>query len=111
MIGVIVIRVVALALFTMLTVGSVWAETTGALWPGLFAIAREPWGAVTFCDLGSGLTMAALFVAWREPRRWLVPLWIVLLLLFGNMATLAFVLRCTIGARNVDDIVRGPRSA
>ena len=62
-------------------------------------------------DLSSGLLMASLWIAVREPKRGLRPLWWLALLLLGNMATLAFVLRCSLGAGSVREVFTGRRAA
>lgn len=107
--GVILVRVVAFALIAALVGGSVAAQSAQGLWAGMGAIAAQPWGPATLLDLAAGLLVAALWMAVREPRRRWLPLWWLGLLLLGNMATLAFVLRCTVGARSGREILAGPR--
>lgn len=109
--GVIFLRVVTVALLVALIAGSLWAQGQEGLWQGLIALAKQPWGAVTLMDLYGGLLMASLWIAVREPKRGLLPLWWLGLLLFGNMATLAFVLRCSLGAESVREIFTGRRAA
>ena len=64
---------------------------------------------MTLTDLSSGLLIAALWMAMREPKRGLLPLRWLGLLLFGNIGTLAFVLR-SIGAANVRDVLATRRA-
>lgn len=109
-----VLRASAAALLATLIAGSCWAQGQEGLWQALIAVARQPWGAVTLMDLSSGVLVIAVWIAMREPKRGLLPLWWLGLLLLGNMATLAFVLRCTIGAANVHEVfgvVRRPPAA
>lgn len=108
--AVIVMRVIAVALLAALIAGSIWAQAQEGLWQGLIALARQPWGAVTLMDLASGLLVVAVWMAVREPRHGLLPLWWLGLLLLGNMATLAFVLRCSLGATDLRDLFVGRRS-
>ena len=107
MAGVVILRVVAVALIVALVVGSVQAQAVQGLIAGMGAIADQPWGPATFLDLAAGLLMAAVWMAVREPRRALLPLWWVGLLLTGNMAVLVFVLRCTLGARSLPEVFLG----
>ena len=109
--GVIALRVVALLLLVTLAGGCVWAQGAEGLASALVRMGRDPWGAVTFVDLGSGLLMMALWISWREPRRGLVPLWWLALGLLGNMGTLLFVLRCTWGSRTLSEVITGPATA
>ena len=109
--AVIVLRVVAVVLLAALIAGSFWAQGQEGLWQGLIALAKQPWGSVTLMDLSSGLLMASLWIAVREPKRGLLPLWWLGLLLLGNMATLAFVLRCSLGAGSVREVFTGRRAA
>jgi len=103
--GVMLVRVIAGALIVALVVGSVQAQAAQGLLAGMGAIADLPWGPATFLDLAAGLLVAALWMAVREPKRAWLPLWWVGLLLLGNIATLAFVLRCTLGARSLREVV------
>lgn len=103
--AVIALRLACAALITALVVGSVLAQAREGLWQGLTAIAAQPWGAATLLDLYAGLAVAGLWMTLREPRRALLPLWWLGLILLGNIATLAFVLRCTVGARSLREVV------
>lgn len=108
--SVIILRVVAAALLVALIAGSIWAQGQEGLWQGLIALARQPWGSVTLMDLSGGLLMVSLWIAVREAKRGLVPLWWLGLLMLGNMATLAFVLRCSLGAANIREVFTGQRA-
>ena len=107
MVGVILLRLVASALIVALVVGSVQAQAVQGLLAGMRAIADQPWGPATFLDLAAGLLITALWMAVREPKRALLPLWWLGLMLLGNIGTLVFVLRCTIGARSLRGVFLG----
>ena len=68
------LRLGCIILILALAGGSCWAKGHSGLWSSLANLARDPWGMVTFLDLGSGLLLASLWMAWREPRRALIPL-------------------------------------
>lgn len=102
--GVIALRLIAGALIVALVVGSVQAQGMQGLLAGMGAIADLPWGPATFLDLIAGLLVVAVWMSVREPKRAILPLWLVGLMLLGNIATLAFVLRCTLGARNLREV-------
>jgi hypothetical protein len=109
MVGVLVLRLIAGALIVALVVGSLQAQAVQGVFAGMGAIADQPWGPATFLDLAAGLLIAALWMAVREPRRALLPLWWVGVLLTGNMGVLVFVLRCTIGAQSLREVFLGRR--
>jgi hypothetical protein len=108
--AIIVLRVVTVTLIAALITGSCWAQGQEGLWQALIALAKQPWGAVTLMDLSSGLLVAAAWIAVREPERGLLPLWWLGLLLLGNMVTLVFVLRCSLGAARVRDVFANRRA-
>ena len=105
--GVIAVRVVAVALIVALVAGCVWAQGREGFWQALMTMASQPWGAVTLGDLYSGLLVVALWMAVREAKPTLLPLWWLGLLLLGNIATLAFLVRCTVGARDLREVMLG----
>lgn len=106
----ILLRLVCVALIVVLGGGSCWAQSQSALWGSVALIAHDPWGAMTFVDLASGFVVVSLWIAWREPRRAFVPLWIVGVILLGNMVTLLFILRCSAGAGDMASLICGPRA-
>ena len=63
----------------------------------------------TMLDLYVGLLIFGTWVALTEPRRSLIPLWWVLLLLFGNMVSLAYLLRRSFIARDLRTAILGER--
>ena len=79
------------------------------LWQGLQAIMQQPWGVATMLDLYGGLLIFGTWIALTEPRRSLIPLWWVLLLLFGNMVSLAYLLRRSFIARDLRTAIFGER--
>ncbi len=89
MIGLWVARLLCPLLVIGLIVGSLWAQEQQALWIGLRALAEQPWGLVTLLDLAGGLGLMAVWMIRVEGLRSL--LWVILLPLFGNMTSLAWV--------------------
>jgi len=90
-----IVRILAPMAMLALIASCIWAQSQVGLWVELIAIARLPWGAVTFGDLGAGLLIAGLWMLCLEPRRARAWILAALLLVVGNIATLAFVtLRC-----------------
>lgn len=70
----------------------VWAGMQSSLWTELQSIARSPWGLVTLVDLSVGLIVVAAWIAVMEQRWWRTLGWIVLLLCFGNLTTVVYLL-------------------
>lgn len=59
---------------------------------GLRHVVADPWGIVTLIDLGIGLLFIAVWLWLVEPVRWRAIVWIIALLLLGNVVTLAYLL-------------------
>jgi hypothetical protein len=106
----ILLRLVCVALIVVLAGGSCWAQAQAGLWASVASIAHDPWGVMTLVDLASGFLVASLWMAWREPRRGFIPLWIIGVILLGNMVTLLFILRCSVGAGDMASLICGPRA-
>lgn len=97
-------------LLGLLLTGFGWASGHN-LWLSLDNILSDPWGAVALLDLGAGLVFAAAWIAAVEPRRGHASVWIVALVVLGNVATLTFLLWRSRNARNFSDLFVGRRDA
>ncbi len=74
----------------------------------LEALARiwaEPWGKGTLLDLYTGFLLCSGWIAWRERSPSRGALWFALNCMLGNLATLAYLLLATRGARTMDDVL------
>ncbi|HPF37607.1 MAG TPA: DUF1475 family protein [Phycisphaerae bacterium] len=69
----------------------VWASRRANLWDALQSIAATPWGFVTLLDLYVGLFFVAIWIGILERRWWSAALWIIALLLLGNLVTLLYL--------------------
>jgi hypothetical protein len=105
--GVVLVRFSSSALLVVLIGASLWAQGREPLWQGLQALLQQPWGFATMLDLYIGLLIFGAWIALTEPRRALIPLWWLLLLTFGNMATLAYLLRRSFIARDLHTVLVG----
>lgn len=103
--GVVSVRVLASIALAGLIGGSIWAQQQEGLWQGLVAIAKQPWGAVTLQDLGTGLVLTGLWIATVERVRWSIPLWWILLAVFGNIGTCTWLIWRTRKATTVRDVI------
>ncbi len=56
------------------------------------ALTAMPWGIVSLVDLYTGFALFALWVLYREAARPVAWIWVVLILVLGNLATAAYVL-------------------
>lgn len=70
----------------------------------LHAIAANPWGVVVLLDLGIGLLFVAVWLALMEPSPPRAAVWIVALLLLGNVVTLIYLLSRTYRVRRLRDL-------
>ncbi len=62
---------------------------------GLRSVAETWWGITTLADLGVGLVFVAAWICLLEKRTWTRVPWVVSVFLFGNFATLVYLLlRC-----------------
>ena len=87
----------------------VWAALDSSVLDGGSRVAAEPWGMVTFADLGLGLVFAAVWIAVREGvgRAWG---WWIGLVLLGNGALLIYLLVKARGAESWRDWLLTPRA-
>lgn len=70
-------------------VGSIiWAAKQQSLGEGLDQLIAGPWGVVTLIDLYAGFLFAGAWLVVTEPRRWLLAIWLIMLLGLGNVAIL-----------------------
>jgi len=107
--GVLVLRITSIALLAVLIGASLWAQGREPLWQGLQTLIQQPWGLATLLDLYVGLFAVGTWIILTEPRRSLIPLWWILLLLFGNMATLVYVIRRSVLANDLRTALMGER--
>ncbi len=91
-------------LLGILLAAIVLAAAHGSVWEGLSRLLADPWGLVTLLDLGVGLLFVGAWMAVIEPRAWVAALWIIALLMLGNIVTLAFLLCRTRSARTFSDL-------
>lgn len=57
-----------------------------------------PWGVLTVVDAYIGLTLFSGWVYWREAGSWQAWLWVIAILLLGNVLTCMYVLIAASGA-------------
>ncbi len=71
---------------------------------GLKRVLAEPWGVVTLLDLSVGLLFVAGWITVIEPRPLYAAVWIIALLVLGNIVTLIFLLWRTRSANCFSDL-------
>ncbi len=73
---------------------------------------QNPWGVATLIDIYVGFALFSCWVFWRETRLEKAALWIVLILIAGNIASTVYVLIALHGSRgSVETFWLGPRGA
>lgn len=93
-------------LFAIVLVSMLWVTTWTSLHQPLGEFARsatfrEPWVLATLLDAYWAFITFFVWVAWRERSLAARALWLVSILLLGNLATAAYLLRelCSVPAR------------
>ncbi len=71
----------------------IYALRYGYGWSQLTAIASIPWGQVVLVDLYLGFALFGAWIVWREGAGLAAALWIVALLVVGNLVSCLYVLR------------------
>ncbi|MDB5967734.1 MAG: hypothetical protein JWQ90_184 [Hydrocarboniphaga sp.] len=93
------VRVAALALFAAPAASAIWAQAQVPLFFEGFqqfaAAVKQPWIAMTVCDLFTGFACMSLWILYRERRLWVSLALIGSLWFFGNMVVAAYVLALT----------------
>jgi hypothetical protein len=89
---IVLLRIVfSIVVLAMLAVTS-WASLKVAMWDTPRAVATHPWFIATLFDTYFAFLTFWLWLAWRE-RRWIPRLvWLVAILLLGNIAMASYVL-------------------
>lgn len=105
----------AVLVFAALVAVSVWATGHQSIAPAIQSLLQEPaagnnpWFIATLFDAYFGFLWFWLWVAYREPGGTARLLWLLAILLLGNMAMAAYVLlslwRLPAGA-GIDDLLR-----
>jgi hypothetical protein len=82
----------------------VWASLDKNLFEGFGVVLAEPWGVVAIADLYIGFLFVAVWIAVVERNKALAPLWIVALLILGNIVTIVYVILRAIKADSLRDV-------
>ena len=80
-----------LVLLAMVAV-TTWASLHEGVFPATARMLRDPWSVATFFDAYFGFLWFWLWIAATERCPWEKALWLVAILLFGNLAMAAYVL-------------------
>ncbi len=89
---IILLRVVFSGVLVAMLCVTSWASSVVALWETPRAVAMHPWFIATLFDTYFAFLTFWLWLAWRE-RRWLPRLvWLIAILLLGNIAMAAYML-------------------
>ena len=89
---VIVLRVFFLVVFATMLAVTGWASAHVALWSIPASVSGHPWFVATLCDAYWGFLTFYLWIVYREPVWAVRGLWLVAVLLLGNMAMAAYAL-------------------
>lgn len=92
------VRVLLLALMLMFGAAIIYALVEGSFWEEGAVILSIPWGVVALVDLYIGFLLFSFFVFATERRVGRACLWVLFLMVFGNMIA-AFYLYLWLGRR------------
>jgi hypothetical protein len=71
-----------------------------------------PWGVMSLVDLYTGLLLFSCWIWWREPHRSVALLWILALLLSGNLGSCLYMLIAILRSNGrLERFISGPRRA
>lgn len=71
----------------------VYGALNGYAWSQLTAIASIAWGQVLLADLYLGFALFAAWMIWRDGTGLVTAIWVVALLVLGNVVACIYVLR------------------
>ena len=89
-------RFLLMAFFAAILAAMLWATITASMDRSVLEAAAEiwadPWGRATLFDAYFGFLTVFVWIAWREPTWIRRALWLVALLLLGNIAIAVYFL-------------------
>lgn len=83
----------------------VWAGRYENVLTALKRMLEDPWGITTLFDLGVGLVFSGVVIWLIEGSVVRTLPWLVLLLLVGNLATVAYLMKRSLSANSVQGII------
>ena len=78
--------------FLAMAASLTWAFSVGHFWTEGSVLMSLPWGKVTLIDFYTGASLFCGWVAYRERSVWKTIIWVVLVVLLGNLMTTLYVL-------------------
>jgi hypothetical protein len=100
-------RALAWAVVTVMTATIVFGLANGGFGDDAAAIWGLPWGKVTLVDLYAGLAIFGAWIALRESRPLRVGIWWVALITLGNLAAGVYLVKASLDARTVTELLTG----
>ena len=68
------------------------------------ALLAMPWGRMSLVDIYTGLLLFCCWIGWREQNKYVAIIWMLMLLVLGNLATCLYVLIALYQARRRTDV-------
>lgn len=103
------IRITAWVVVTVMAVAIIYGFSSGDFGDEASAIWALPWGKVSIIDLYAGLVIFGAWVAVRERSLGKVALWWVGLIVLGNFAAGAYVVRSSLNSADLPELLLGER--
>jgi hypothetical protein len=98
--------------FLMMAVTLLRALAYGHLTTEGRLLLEMPWGLMTLVDIYIGLLLFACWIFWREWHVSVSMFWLLLLMLFGNLASCLYILIAVLLSRgNIDQFIHGRRAS
>ena len=101
------VRVLAWAVVAAMTAAIIFGFVGGSFGDDASALWALPWGKVTLVDLYAGLAIFGGWIALREISRIQVALWWVALVLLGNLAAGAYLIRAVVTSSDRRQLLLG----
>jgi hypothetical protein len=99
------VQLACVVLFALLLFGLVRASAVENVFVGGARIVRDPWALATLVDAYCGFCVASVWIWTVERTRTAAVLWIVALMLLGNLATLAWLFLRARRARSLAELL------
>jgi len=80
------------------------AVVTGHLLNEGRVLIAMPWGRMSLVDLYTGLLLFCCWIGWREQNKYVAIIWMLMLLVFGNLASCLYVLMALYQARGRTEV-------
>jgi hypothetical protein len=91
-------------LFSILTIGIYWASVENNIFQGIKEMLALRWGVVMFLDFYIGASVLGVWIGVLEKSVYQGFIWLTLIYILGNLATLVYLSRRVLVSEKFSDI-------